>query len=195
LMQGAEDNIQICQPSTPAQHFHLLRRQVLRRIRKPLIVFTPKSLLRHPNATSALDEFTETGKFHRVLADNRVEPKATTRIFMCTGKMYYELEKTRHERKRDDIAIIRLEQLYPLADGHLKPALDGYADGTPVYWVQDEPENMGAWRYLRMRFGAELLGRFPLHRVSRSESASPATGSSGAHKIEHQRLMDDAFGP
>ena len=193
LMQGAEDNIQICQPSTPAQHFHLLRRQVLRRIRKPLIVFTPKSLLRHPSATSDLAQF-ESGKFQRVLADNRPEPKTTSRIFMCTGKMYYELEKTRHERKRDDIAIIRLEQLYPLTVEHLKPAFEGYADGTPVYWVQDEPENMGAWRYLRMRFGAELLGRFPLHRVSRSESASPATGSPAAHKIEHQRLMDDAFG-
>jgi 2-oxoglutarate dehydrogenase E1 component len=128
------------------------------------------------------------------LHDDRVEPKHTTKVFMCSGKIYYELEKTRHERKRDDIAIVRLEQLYPLAEGHLKAALDAYPAGTPVVWVQDEPENMGAWRYLRTRFGSELLGRFPLQRVSRLESASPATGSPAAHKIEHQRLMDDAFG-
>lgn len=193
LMLAAEDNMQICQPSTPAQHFHLLRRQVLRKIRKPLVVFTPKSLLRHPGATSGLDEL-ETGSFKRVIPDDRQNPQSTTKIFMCSGKIYYELEKTRHERKRDDIAIVRLEQLYPLTEAHLKPALDAYSDGTPVVWVQDEPENMGVWRYLRARFGTDLLGRFPLQRVSRSESASPATGSPAAHKIEHQRLMDDAFG-
>ncbi len=193
LMLAAEDNLQICQPSTPAQHFHLLRRQVLRKIRKPLVVFTPKSLLRHPAATSSLDEL-ENGRFQRLLPDTRVEPKSTSAIFMCSGKIYYELDKCRQERKRDDIAIVRMEQMYPLSDSHLKEVLDGYADGTPLVWVQDEPENMGAWRYLRTRFGEKMLGRFPLRCVSRLESASPATGSPAAHKIEHQRLMDDAFG-
>src|SRR5690606_26682580 len=115
LMLAAEDNLQICQPSTPAQHFHLLRRQVLRKIRKPLVVFTPKSLLRHPAATSSLDEL-ENGRFQRLLPDTRVEPKSTSAIFMCSGKIYYELEKCRQERKRDDIDIASMEQLDPLSD-------------------------------------------------------------------------------
>ncbi len=193
LMLAAEDNIQICQPTTPSQYFHLLRRQVLRKIRKPLVVFTPKSLLRHPSATSMLDEL-ENGSFQRVLADTRTEVESTSKIFMCSGKVYYELEKTRQERQLSDIAIVRLEQLYPLTEEHLNGALHAYADDTPLIWVQDEPENMGGWRYFRARFGERVLGRFPLSCVSRGESASPATGSSAAHKIEHQRLMDDAFG-
>jgi 2-oxoglutarate dehydrogenase E1 component len=193
LVLAAEDNIQICQPSTPAQYFHLLRRQVLRKIRKPLIVFTPKSLLRHPAATSPLSEL-ESGSFRRVLSDTREHPEVTSKIFMCSGKVYYELEKTRQERQREDIAIVRLEQLYPLSESMFTEALDGFAPGTPLVWVQDEPENMGPWRYLRNRYGENFLGRFPLSRVSRLESASPATGSPAAHKIEHQRLIDDAFG-
>jgi 2-oxoglutarate dehydrogenase E1 component len=192
LLLAAEDNIQITQPSTPAQYFHLLRRQVLRKIRKPLIVFTPKSLLRHPGATSSLSDLKE-GTFQRLLADERNSPTVTKKIFLCTGKIYYELDHVRTERKRDDVAILRVEQLYPLADAHMQSALDGYAEGTPIVWVQDEPENMGGWRYMRSRFGERVLGKFPMTHVSREESASPATGSPGAHRIEHQRLMDAAF--
>src|SRR5690606_11466443 len=193
LVLAAEDNLQICQPTTPAQYFHLLRRQVLRKIRKPLVVFTPKSLLRHPSATSPLEEL-ESGQFRRVLPDTRVNPREIKKIFLCSGKIYYELEKIRQERQREDIAIVRVEQLYPLTQDHLRSALEGYPEGTPLYWVQDEPENMGAWRYFKSLFGDSVLGRFPLDSVSRRESASPATGSPAAHKIEHQRLMDDAFG-
>jgi 2-oxoglutarate dehydrogenase E1 component len=192
LLLAAEENIQIVQPTTPAQYFHVLRRQALRPWRKPLIVFTPKSLLRHPRVTSTLDHCS--GQvFHRILPDSRENQGNTSKVFMCTGKIYYELEKERQERERDDVAIIRLEQLYPLKETQLIAALGDYAAGTPVTWVQDEPENMGAWRYLLTRFGRKLLDRFPFTLVSRPESASPATGSANSHKLEHRRLMDEAF--
>jgi len=192
LMQAAEENMQIVQPTTPAQYFHVLRRQVLRTWRKPLIVFTPKSLLRHPAAVSSLQEFAESG-FQRVLPDTRPDQANTKKIFLCSGKIYYELERQRAERKRDDVAILRIEQLYPLTDAHLAAAMQPYAEGTPVVWVQDEPENMGAWRHIRIRFGEQFLGRYPLSVVSRPESASPATGSAHTHKLEEQRLLDAAF--
>jgi 2-oxoglutarate dehydrogenase E1 component len=164
----------------------------MRKLRKPLVVFTPKSLLRHPAATSSLDEFTE-GTFQRVVADVRENPQDTKKVFLCSGKIYYELAQMRAEKKREDVAIVRVEQLYPLHDAELAAALEGVPDGTRALWVQDEPENMGAWRFIRARFGERLLGRFPLGSVCREESASPATGSPGAHRIEHQRLMDQAF--
>jgi 2-oxoglutarate dehydrogenase E1 component len=193
LMLGAEENIQIVQPSTPAQYFHVLRRQVLRRWRKPLIVLTPKSLLRHPRCVSGLDELA-TGRFLRVIPDTRQGEPQTQRILMCSGKIYYELEAHRSELGRDDVAIVRVEQFYPLPDDHLRSALAAYAEGTPLIWVQDEPENMGAWRHLRARFGAKLLGRHPFSAVTRAESASPATGSASSHKLEQQELLAKAFG-
>jgi 2-oxoglutarate dehydrogenase E1 component len=193
LLLAAEENIQICQPTTPAQHFHLLRRQVRRKWRKPLVILTPKSLLRHPAASSSLDEFSQ-GTWQRVLPDQRKNQEKTSRVFLCTGKIYFELEKERQERKCDDIAILRIEQLYPLSDLQLGQALAPYSEGTPITWVQDEPENMGAWRYMVSKFGRPLLGRYPLTLVSRPESASPATGSPSSHKLEHQRIMDGAFG-
>jgi 2-oxoglutarate dehydrogenase E1 component len=192
LMLAAEENMQIVQPTTPAQYFHLLRRQVLRTWRKPLVVFTPKSLLRHPAAVSSISEFSETG-FQRILPDTRPDQANTKKVFLCSGKIYFELERQRAERKRDDVAILRVEQLYPLTDAHLGAALAPYAEGTPVTWVQDEPENMGAWRYIRIRFGERFMGKYPLGVVSRPESASPATGSAHTHKLEEQRLMDAAF--
>jgi 2-oxoglutarate dehydrogenase E1 component len=193
LTLAAEENIQICQPSTPAQYFHVLRRQVLRPWRKPLVVFTPKSLLRHPKATSTLEDLTLEG-FQRVLPDTVADPKRVRRILLCSGKVYYELEKEREQRKREDVAIVRIEQLYPLPDQILRTALERYEKDTPVFWVQDEPENMGAWRLLRARFGQTLLDRFPFHGACRAESASPATGSLGCHKLEEQELIDKAFG-
>jgi 2-oxoglutarate dehydrogenase E1 component len=194
LTLAAEENIQVAQPSTPAQYFHLLRRQVLRPWRKPLVVLTPKSLLRHPKATSTLDQFATGERFQRVLADTATKPKNVRRILLCSGKAYYELEKERESRGREDIAILRIEQFYPLPDYHLRTALELYEKDTPVFWVQDEPENMGAWRHLRARFGQTLLDRFPFYGVCRAESASPATGSPGCHKLEEQELIDKAFG-
>jgi 2-oxoglutarate dehydrogenase E1 component len=193
LQLAAEDNIQIACPTTPAQYFHVLRRQVVRRWRKPLIVMTPKSLLRHPKSTSELGELADS-RFHRVIPDRRGTAQ-TRRILMCSGKIYYDLENAREELKAEDVAIVRIEQLYPLPDETLMQSLKAYSAETPLVWVQEEPENMGAWSYLRVRFGAKLLGRFPFSACSRPPSASPATGSSGSHKLEQQALIAKAFQP
>lgn len=192
LMLAAEDNMQIVNPTTPAQYYHLLRRQVVRRWRKPLVVMTPKSLLRHPRVLSELEEFTE-GRFQRVLPDVTVDAQNVKRILLCAGKVYYDLEKEREELGRNDVAIIRLEQLYPLSDEALQAALAPYADGTPAFWVQEEPENMGAWRYLRVTFGNALYDRLPFSGISRPASASPATGSASSHKLEQAELLKAAF--
>jgi 2-oxoglutarate dehydrogenase E1 component len=192
LALAAEENIQVVQPTTPAQFFHVLRRQVLRPWRKPLVVFTPKSLLRHPQATSRLEECAD-GRFMRVIPDARGTKKAQ-RVLFCTGKVYYDLDKRRTELGRDDVAIVRIEQLYPLPDVYLHAAVDHFDDGTPVTWVQEEPENMGAWRTLKARFGSMLFGRFPFSGVCRHESASPATGSASCHKLEQRELLERAFG-
>jgi 2-oxoglutarate dehydrogenase E1 component len=192
LTLAAEDNIQIIQPTTPAQFFHALRRQAVRNWRKPLIVFTPKSLLRHPQVVSSLQDCAQ-GIFQRVLPDDS-KSRHVKRILLCTGKVYYDLAAYRAEHQRDDVAIIRLEQLYPLPAAPLDQALNAYAETTPVFWVQEEPANMGAWRYLHEKFGRKLFNRFPLAPVSRIESASPATGSAHAHKLQQARLVASAFG-
>ncbi len=191
LALSAEENIQVVQPSTPAQYFHVLRRQVLRPWRKPLVVFTPKSLLRLPQCVSSLDEFASAG-FQRVISDIRGLKKAA-RVLFCTGKVFYDLEKRRAELGRNDVAIVRIEQLYPLPDRVLRAAVDHFDDGTQFVWVQEEPENMGAWRHMRVRHGSMMFGRFPFSGVCRTESASPATGSHSAHKLEQQELLERAF--
>ena len=192
LTLAAEDNIQIVQPTTPAQYFHVLRRQAVRKWRKPLIIFTPKSLLRHPKVVSTLEDCTR-GHFQRVLPDAFKTP-AAKRILLCTGKIFYDLAGYREEHQRADVAIIRIEQLYPLPASLLEQCLKSYADNTPALWVQEEPANMGAWRYLHERFGKKLFDRFPFAPISRFESASPATGSSHAHKLEQAQLIAHAFG-
>ncbi len=192
LTLAAEDNIQIAQPSTPAQLFHLLRRQQLRKWRKPLIVFTPKSLLRHPKVVSPSSEFTQ-GHFQKFLPDD-LPPQNIKRVLLCTGKIYYELLAYREQHKREDTAIIRIEQLYPFGDDLLEQLLKPYVEGTRVLWVQEEPFNMGAWRHLHEKFCKHLFGRLPFAPISRHESASPATGSSSAHKLEQQQLIERAFG-
>ncbi|MGO8766650.1 MAG: 2-oxoglutarate dehydrogenase E1 component [Limisphaerales bacterium] len=192
LTMCAENNMQITQPTTPAQFFHLLRRQVLRNWRKPLIVLTPKSLLRHPKVVSPREQFTG-GYFQRIIADP-LPAGEVKRVVVCSGKIYYELLAYREEQKRHDVAIIRLEQLYPLHDEDMEKILEPYAEIVPVLWVQEEPRNMGAWRFLHEKFGKHLFSRWPFAVVSRPESASPATGSAGAHKMEQQRLIRRAFG-
>ena len=193
LMLAAKDNIQIVTPTTPAQIFHCLRRQVLRVWRKPLVVMTPKSLLRHPACTSTLDELVD-GTFERVLSDTSgVEPRDVRRILLCSGKVAYELEKRREEEGRRDVAIVRVEQLYPLPLRALEEALGSYTAGTPAVWVQEEPENMGAWRFFRIHFGDRLLDRFPFSGVCRQSAASPATGSKRSHDLEQRELLTAAF--
>src|SRR5262245_23432681 len=188
-----EDNMQVVQPTTPAQFFHCLRRQVLRRWRKPLIVMTPKSLLRNPRVVSNLDDFAA-GQFERILPDaNAGSGVETGRILMCSGKIYFDLDKERERLQRKDVAILRLEQFYPLADEMLEAALRSYRDGTNVYWVQEEPENMGAWPFLKVRFGEAIFGRLPFKGISRRASASPATGSHSSHRKEQEHLITAAF--
>ena len=204
LNQCAEDNVQVCNATTPAQLFHLLRRQVKRKLRKPLIVMTPKSLLRHPRCVSSLGEFAA-GRFRRVLRDHDVDGNAQDgpgsggerpdRILLCSGKIYYELLEQREKLGRQEVPIVRLEQLYPFPVDELTQVLEPYGDDLPVVWVQEEPRNMGAWQFLKGGYGYRLLHRWDMTRIARVPSASPATGSKGAHQIEQQRLLDDAFGP
>jgi 2-oxoglutarate dehydrogenase E1 component len=189
----AESNMQVCNLTTPAQLFHCLRRQVLRPFRKPLIIMSPKSLLRLPVASSQLNDFAE-GSFQRIIPDQSANPKKVKRVLLCSGKIYYELIAARETLGRKDLAIIRMEQLYPLSPDLLRKTLAPYADGTPLIWVQEEPWNMGAWYYLRARLPDLLEQRLPLQCASRPESASPATGSFGAHKIEQARVIEQAFG-
>jgi len=192
LLLAAEQNIQIVVPTTPAQYFHCLRRQALRRWRKPLIVLTPKSLLRDTRVTSELDACA-TGHFQRILPDVSMVAANCRRVLLCTGKVYYDLLQAREESQRQDVAIVRLEQLYPLREAELATALGGYADGTQVCWVQEEPANMGARPHLKTFLGDRLFERFPLQYVSRPASASPATGSSNSHKLEQEELIAAAF--
>jgi 2-oxoglutarate dehydrogenase E1 component len=191
LELAAEDNIQVVYPSTPAQYFHCLRRQALRRWRKPLVMMTPKSLLRHRACTSALDEFSD-GRFRGVIAPAEISSDHA-HVILCAGKIYYELDERRHKMEAATPPIMRLEQLYPLPMEELKNALAPLADGTPLVWVQEEPENMGAWRFLHANWGDKLFDRFPLTCISRPASASPATGSKKAHEREQEQLIERAL--
>ena len=194
LQLAAEDNVQIASPTTPAQYFHILRRQVLRRWRKPLILMTPKSLLRHKLAVSRIHDL-ESGRFQRVIEDERsARPERISRVLLCNGKVAYDLEAERERRGRDDVAIIRLEELYPLPTEDLLKAVMPFSADTPVVWVQEEPENMGAWSYMRMHLPGDLYDRFSVSRICRPESASPATGSASSHRLEQSTLMSQAFG-
>jgi 2-oxoglutarate dehydrogenase E1 component len=194
LLLAAKDNIQVANLTTPAQLFHCLRRQVLRVWRKPLVLMTPKSLLRNPECASTLDELAE-GKFHRVLPNVPLEGQtAVDRILLCSGKIYYELAEKRRHLNKHNVAILRMEQLYPLPKEPLKAALADYADGTPVFWIQEEPENMGAWRFLKVHIGERLLDRFPFAGIYRQSAASPATGSASSHKLEQEELLARAIG-
>jgi 2-oxoglutarate dehydrogenase E1 component len=191
---AVDDNVQVANPTTPAQLFHLLRRQVRRRWRKPLVVMTPKSLLRHPRAVSPLADLAQ-GGFRRVLADHSGRAGEVRRVLVCSGKVYYELAERREAEQRTDVALVRLEQLYPLRERDLADAVAPYPARAPAVWVQEEPANMGAWGYLLARFGDSLPGGRPLSAVCRPPSASPAVGSAAAHKREQARLLAEALGP
>jgi 2-oxoglutarate dehydrogenase E1 component len=194
LQLAAKDNIQVANLTTPAQLFHCLRRQALRVWRKPLVLMTPKSLLRHPQCVSTLDELAQ-GRFHRVLADVALPQRtAVERILLCSGKIYFELEQKRAAMGKHNVAILRVEQLYPLPREPLTAALADYPSGTPIFWVQEEPENMGAWRFLKVHFGQQLFDRFPFAGICRQSAASPATGSASSHKIEQEKILAQALG-
>jgi 2-oxoglutarate dehydrogenase E1 component len=192
LQLGARDNLQVVCPTTPAQYFHCLRRQALRKWRKPLVIMTPKSLLRHRDATSALTEFSQ-GRFETVIGEPRTN-RNTKRVLLCSGKIYYDLRRHGAERQRDDVAIVRLEQLYPTPTDALAAALRECPENTPVVWVQEEPRNMGAACFWSLQFGTRLFDRFPFTIVARPASASPATGSASRHREQQAALLIAAFG-
>jgi 2-oxoglutarate dehydrogenase E1 component len=184
--------MQVVNCSTPAQFFHVLRRQMHRPFRKPLIVMTPKSLLRHRRAVSRLEDFTQ-GAFQPVLGDPRpLEPETVRRVLLCSGKLFYALEEGREERDWDGIAIVRLEQLYPFPAADLAEVLHRYPQAVDYGWAQEEPANQGAWSFARWRI-QELLGGRRLRYIGRAEAASPATGSYKIHESEEQAIVERAL--
>jgi len=189
LQLAAKHNIQIAQPSNAAQYFHLLRRQALRHWRKPLVVFTPKSMLRHVDASSPIADFTHTN-FMNVLPDTEIGE--ADRILVCTGKIGHELRAERKKRKDNSTAIVFLEQLYPFPDKELAAEFDRHGESGDVVWVQEEPANMGALFNMLPRL-QRIAGERPVMSVKRSSSASPATGSSKAHEVEQKTLLTLAF--
>ena len=189
----AEDNMQVANVTTPAQIFHILRRQVLRPWRKPLIIMAPKSLLRHKGAVSVRADFQE-GRFERVIPERLLgDPKGATRAVLCSGKVYYDLLDRRRETEDDHVALIRVEQLYPFPEAEILAALERHGPLDEVVWCQEEPENMGACPFLHPRLTRLLQGGPPLRWVCRAESASPATGSSRAHRMEQAEIVDRVF--
>jgi 2-oxoglutarate dehydrogenase E1 component len=189
LQLAAQDNFQVTQPSTAAQYFHLLRRQALRPWRKPLVVFTPKSMLRHPDASSSIEEFSS-GSFQRVRPDTEVT--AARRILLCTGKIGHELRVERKKKKISDIAITFVEQMYPFPEADLTAELQRHSRAREIVWVQEEPANMGALNYMLPRL-RHLAGDKHVLSVKRSASPSPATGSAKAHDVEQKALLSFAL--
>jgi len=196
LQLCAEDNLQVCNLTTPAQFFHALRRQLRRNYRKPLILMSPKSLLRHPLAVSPVEDF-EQGRFQKVIDDplrvaGEMDPKSVRRVIICSGKVYYTLLATREDSAFEDVALVRLEEIHPFPFEPIKEVLRGYATRDFV-WVQEEPWNQGAWFFVRERIERILARGARLHYVGRPESASPATGSYRQHQEETNLFVEDAF--
>ena len=149
-------------------------------------------MLRHPKVISSIDELAH-GSFQKILGDENVALDRCKRLILCSGKIYYDLADERESRNLSDVAIMRVEQLYPLSIEEINTAIKGLPEGSEILWVQDEPTNMGAWPYIKFNFGDELEAKYKLRRVSRVESASPSTGSMAAHKLEHEELIEQAF--
>ncbi|WP_020109050.1 multifunctional oxoglutarate decarboxylase/oxoglutarate dehydrogenase thiamine pyrophosphate-binding subunit/dihydrolipoyllysine-residue succinyltransferase subunit [Nocardia sp. 348MFTsu5.1] len=198
LQLCAEGSMTVALPSTPASYFHLLRRHVLDGISRPLVVFTPKSMLRNKAAVSPVSEFTD-GKFHSVIDDPSFDGggdrSKVERVLLVSGKLYYELAARKAKDNRDDIAIVRIEQLYPIPHKRLKAALEQYPNMKEVFWVQEEPKNQGAWPYFGLALPEMLPEYFTgLRRVSRRAMSAPSSGSSKVHAVEQQEIVDTAFG-
>jgi 2-oxoglutarate dehydrogenase E1 component len=191
LQLAAEENLQVAWPTTAAQYFHLLRRQALRAARKPLVVLTPKSLLRLPAARSSVEELTAS-RFNEVLPDPaHLDPGKVRRPLLASGKVFYDLAKRRKDAGIEDVAIVRLEQLYPFPAQQIRQQLNTYNQAAGPVWVQEEPDNMGAGRYLRLAF-ERTLG-VDLAVISRREAAAPATGSPSIHQRQQEEILDRAF--
>ncbi len=190
LQLSAQENIQVCNVTTPAQYFCLLRRQVLLKVEKPLIIMTPKSLLRHPLAVSKPDELKK-GHFQFVIDDSKADENQASKILFCTGKIFYDLYSKREVLKKNDTAIIRIEQLYPFPEKEIEIILKKYKNVKNKFWVQEEPQNRGAWTFIKNQF--DILFNERLQYTGRSPSASPATGSLILFKAEQENLLNTAL--
>ncbi len=191
LQLCAGENMQVCNLTTPAQYFHMLRRQVKAAYRKPLVIMTPKSLLRHPLAVSSLDQLAE-GRFRGVMEDPEADAGSSAVVF-CSGKIFYDLLQRRRDLKRSEVAVLRLEQLYPFPQSQLRMVIKRFKQLQRFFWVQEEPENMGAWHFIRAKLET-AIGK-PLTYIGRKESATPATGFPHIYRREQAEIIDRAIGP
>lgn len=192
LQLCALDNIQVANLTTPAQYFHILRRQILQSFRKPLIIMTPKSLLRLKDAASSLEDIT-TGAFKKILPDPVAKPEKVEKLLFCSGKVYYDLRKAIDSQKLDNVAVVRIEQLYPFPENHIKQMITSYGKLKKFVWVQEEPKNQGAWFFVRDRIEAVMPENKRLHYAGRSEFPSPACGHVVTHLKEQEDLVKDAL--
>jgi 2-oxoglutarate dehydrogenase E1 component len=195
MQLSAENNWQVTIPSTPAQIFHLLRRQMLRKVRKPLIIITPKSLLRHKDAVSSLDELAE-GRFQPVIPEvDALDDKKVERVVMCSGKIYYELLAYRRAQGIKNVALVRLEQPYPFPADEVAAQVARYPNISGVTWCQEEPRNQGMWYWLisRQHLGRAVGGDIKLELVARPASASPAVGYNAKHQAQQKTVIEAAF--
>ncbi|MDQ2747367.1 MAG: hypothetical protein M3T96_08920, partial [Acidobacteriota bacterium] len=192
LQLCAENNLQVCYPSTPAQYFHLLRRQVKQEIVRPLIVMTPKSLLRLPAASSTVEDLTN-GGFAPVIDDQKINDHSKVkRIVVCSGKVFYDLDLARTDSHDDRVAIVRLEQFYPFPKEKLQEVFASYPNSEQIFWTQEEPKNMGGWTFVENRL-EEIKGEKSLKYVGRDASASPATGSYAIHNLEQEKIVNESL--
>jgi 2-oxoglutarate dehydrogenase E1 component len=192
LQLCALENMLVCVPTTPAQCFHMIRRQLCMTTRKPLVVMTPKSLLRHKLAVSSLDELAN-GEFQHLIPDATAKPKKVKRVVLCSGKVYYDLVEDQAKRGQDDVAILRVEQLYPFPREMLAAELKRYAGAGEVVWCQEEPQNQGAWYQIRHHLKSCLADKQSLHYAGRARSPSPAAGHFAQHLEEQTKLVADAL--
>jgi 2-oxoglutarate dehydrogenase E1 component len=194
MQLSADINMQVVQPTTASQIFHVLRRQMIRPLRKPLVIMTPKSLLRNKDATSPLSEFTR-GGFQTVIPENKeLRADKVRRVIVCSGKVYYDLAKKREEKGSDDVAILRVEQLYPFPHKAFAAELKKYPNVSDIVWCQDEPQNQGAWFFVQHYIHENMLEGQKLGYAGRAASASPAVGYSHLHQEQQKALVDGAFG-
>jgi 2-oxoglutarate dehydrogenase E1 component len=193
MQLAADTNMQIVQPTTASQIFHVLRRQMVRDLRKPLIIFTPKSLLRNKDATSPVSEFVK-GSFQTVIPESKsIKADKVKRVLVCSGKVYYDLVKKREENGADDVAILRVEQLYPFPHKAFAAELKKYPNATDLVWTQDEPQNQGAWFFVQHYIHENMSAGQRLGYSGRAASASPAVGYSHLHQEQQKALVDGAF--
>ena len=193
LQMCAEQNMQVVVPSTPAQVYHMLRRQVIRPMRRPLIVMSPKSLLRHPLCTSSLEELAE-GNFQPAIPEIDVlDPAQVKRVVFCSGKVYFDLLEQRRMNEQNDVAIVRIEQLYPFPKEEVEAAIAQYTNVVDYVWCQEEPQNQGAWYSSQHNFRSALPASAILHYAGRPASASPAVGYMSVHVKQQKALVEDAL--